>query len=467
MAISAVQPTVPDLLDKSGQGSMHSLEWWHWGTQGGTHVTAHSASFNFQIMQSSSDRRFLFVGLAASVALVFVIGVVLAPKTSEQAMRAVANPQVAALIGDYDLSGREAAERIARQDSIADLATYLATEFPAAYGGLWIDHEHGGVVVAAVTRAGIGVDSARDFGLGAVVREAIVDRSMRDLRRISSEIHRMVGGAFRRAEPVATSIDVKSNSVGIQIGTTTPVSRATRHRLIRKIKRIYGPAVVIIQRQRIRTFDDACRDVNCPPPLRGGVQIKGSIPCSIGFVATTSSGAPAVTTAGHCPPSDSNLYTHSYRGTVIGSTLAMQDSGDVDARSISVDNVTYWTPANWLFHQDFGDFPLNETFAITSRAVKTDIVLGLYLCRTGFKTNTQCGEVNNLNGRRTGNRNLFGISACAASGDSGGPVYDYSSGRAYGQHMASTATGCSPTETSFFSPIDSIEAALGITVRTE
>lgn len=429
-------------------------------------MTAHSASFNSQVTQSFGDRRFLLVGLAAAVALIFVIGVVPAPKTPEQSMSTVANPQVAALMSDYDLSGREAAERIARQDSIADLATYLATEFPAAYGGLWIDHEHGGAVVAAVTRAGIGSDSARDFGLGAVVTEAIVDRSLRDLRRISSEIHRMVGAAFPRAKPLGTSVDVKSNSVSVQISATASISRATQlHRLVGRINRIYGPAVVIVQGQRTRAYDDACRDTNCPPPLRGGVQIKGSIACSIGFVATTSSGTPAVTTAGHCPPSNSDSYTH--RSTTIGSTLAMQDSGDVDARSISVDNLGFWNPANWLFHQGFGDFPLNETFAVTSRAVKTDIVLGLYLCRTGFKTNTQCGEVNNLNGRRTGNRNLFGIIACAASGDSGGPVYDYSSGRAYGQHMASTATGCSATETSFFSPIDSIEAVLGITVRTQ
>jgi streptogrisin C len=431
-------------------------------------MTAYAAGFNSELKQSSRVGRTALGAIAAVVALTFAIGVVPTPNTSKQAMPALVNPQVAALMTDYGLSNRDAAERIARQDSIADLATYLATKFPAAYGGLWIDHEHGGVVVAAVTRAGIGVDTARDFGLGGVVREAIVDRSVRDLRRISSEIHRMVGGAFRRAKPLGTSIDVKRNSVSVQIGATASASPATKqHRLVGKIKRIYGPAVVIVQGQRIRAHDDACRDVNCPPPLRGGVQIKGSIACSIGFVATTSSGAPAVTTAGHCPPSDSNLYTHSYRGTIIGPTLAMQDSGDVDARSISVDNVAYWNPANWLLHQGFGDFPLNETLAITSRAVKTDIVLGSYLCRTGFKTNTQCGEVNNLNGRRTGNQNLFGISACAASGDSGGPVYDYSSGRAYGQHMASTATGCSPTETSFFSPIDSIEAALGITVRTE
>jgi hypothetical protein len=429
-------------------------------------VTAHSASFHFQIKQSSDGRRSLLGVLAVAVALIVGIGVVPAPKTSEQAMPAGANPQVAALMSDYGLPSHEAAERIARQDSIADLATYLATEFPVAYGGLWIDHQHGGAVVAAVTRAGIGVDSAREFGLGAVVREVIVDRSLQDLHRISSEIHRMVGAAFPRAEPLLTSIDVKSNSVTVQIGATASVSRTTQeHLLARRIKRIYGPAVVISQGQPIRAYDDACTDTNCPPPLRGGIQIKGNIACSIGFIAMTSSGAPAVTTAGHCPPPDTNLYTH--HGTTIGSTLATLDSGDVDARSISIDNVAYWSPANWLLHQGFGSFPLNETFAITSRAVKTDIVLGLYLCRTGFKTGTQCGEVNNLNGRRRGNRRLFGIRACAANGDSGGSVYDYSSGRAYGQHTASTAAGCSATETSFFSPIDSIEAALGVTVRTE
>ena len=421
-------------------------------------MTAYSADINLPTRQSHSDPRSLLGVLAAAVALLFVIGVVPEPKTSKQAMPAVANPQVAALMSDYDLSSHEAAERIARQDSIADLATYLATEYRAAYGGLWIDHEHGGAVVMAVTRAGIGVDSARDLGLGGVVREVIVDRSLGDLRRISSEIHRMVGG-------LETSIDVKSNAVTVQIGATASGARATQHRLARQIERIYGPAVVVIQGQRIRTYDDACTAKNCPPPLRGGIQIRGSIACSIGFVAMTSSGAPAVTTAGHCPPPASNLYTH--HGTTIGSTLTTVDSGDVDARSISIDNVTYWSPANWILHQGFGSFPPNETFAITSRAVKTDIVLGLYLCRTGFKTGTQCGEVNNLNGRRRGNRRLFGIRACAANGDSGGAVYDFSSGRAYGQHTASTAAGCSATETSFFSPIDSIEAALGVTVRTQ
>jgi hypothetical protein len=430
-------------------------------------VTAYTAALNSQLKQSSRDRRSALGAVAAAVALIFVVGVVPTPNASKRAMPAVANPQVAALMSDYDLSNREAAERIARQDSIADLATYLATEFPAAYGGLWIDHAHGGAVMAAVTRAGIGVDSARDFGLGAEVREVIVDRSLRDLDQISGEIYRMVGAAYPHAERrLATSIDVKRNSVIVEIGATESVSRATQqHRLVRRIKRIYGPAAVVTQGQRIRTYDDACVDTNCPPPLRGGIQIRGEIACSIGFVVTTSSGAPAVTTAGHCPPPTSTLYTH--HGTTIGSTLAVVDSGDVDARSISVDDAAYWSPANWVLHQGFGSFPPNETFPITSRAVKTEIVLGLYLCRTGFRTNTQCGEVNNLRAFRTGNRRLFGIRACAASGDSGGPVYDYSSGRAYGQHMASSATGCTETETSFFSPIDSIEAALGVTVRTE
>jgi hypothetical protein len=430
-------------------------------------VTAFTAGFNSQVGQSPRDRRSALGAVAAGVALIFVVGAAPTPNTSKGATPAVANPQVDALMADYDLSTREAAERIARQDSIADLATYLATEFPAAYGGVWIDHARDGAVMAAVTRTGIGIDSARKFGLGAEVREVIVDRSLHELDQISGEIYRMAVAAFPDAERrLATSINVKRSAVIVEMGATKSVSPATQqHRFIREIKRNYGRAVVVIQGQRVRTYDDACADTNCPPPLRGGIRIAGEIACSTGFVVTTSSGAPAVTTAGHCPPATSTLYMH--RTTTVGSTLAVVDSGDVDARAVSIDNAAYWSPANWVLHQGFGNFPPNETFPITSRAVKTDIVLGLYLCRTGFKTNTQCGEVNNLRGFRTGNKRLFGIRACAASGDSGGPVYDPSSGRAYGQHMASSSAGCTETETSFFSPIDSIEAALGVTVRTE
>ena len=429
-------------------------------------MTVLSTRVTSQLAPRSGGRRSILALIAAAASLAFT-GVAPAPPSSEPGTRRTANPQVAALARDYDLSNREAAARIARQDSIANLATYLATEFPNAYGGLWIDHEHGGEVVALVTSHGIARAFARDFGLDAVVRELIVDWSLRELRQMSNRIHQMVGAALPDAERyLQTSIDVRRNSVIVEFASTSSSSHATSaHRLVRRINRIYGSAVAVHHAQPIHSYDDACTDTNCPAPLRAGIQIRGSIACSIGFVTTTSSGAPAVTTAAHCPPPDSTLYTH--HGTAIGSTITALDSGNVDARSISVDNFEYWSPANWVLHQGFGALPPNETFAITSRAVKSDIVLGLYLCRTGYKTGTQCGEVNNLNARRRGNRRLFGMRACAANGDSGGAVYDYSSGRAYGQHVASSAAGCDASETSFFSPIDSIEAALGVTVRTE
>jgi streptogrisin C len=430
-------------------------------------VTAYSTSLEPIVNRSSSSLRAICGVMAAAVAIGFFVGVGATPGSWEKPAPEPANPQVAALMSDYGVSGREATERIARQDAVADLATHLADRFPGAYGGLWIDHGHGGVVVTAVTKAGVGMHSARKFGLRAVAREIVVDRSLRDLRQLSVEIRRMVGHALSHAERrLTTSIDVTRNAVSVQMGSATSAVEGIRHRrVLQEIKRVYGPAVSITKRQSMPTYDDACVDTNCPPPLRGGVQIKGSKACSIGFVVTTSSGAPAVTTAGHCPPPASRMYAH--RGGTIGSTLAMQDNGDVDARSVSIKDTAYWSPANWLLHQDFGSFPADESFVIGSRAVKTDIVLGLYLCRTGFKTGTQCGEVDNLNGRRSGNRPLFGVRACAAGGDSGGPVYDFSSGRAYGQHVASTSAQCAPGETSFFSPIDSIEAALGVTVRTD
>jgi hypothetical protein len=63
------------------------------------------------------------------------------------------------------------------------------------------------------------------------------------------------------------------------------------------------------------------------------------------------------------------------------------------------------------------------------------------------------------------------IAACAIGGDSGGPYYDFSAHKAYGTHIGSTFDGSCPdpnfpNEYSAFSPIQSIENALLVTVFT-
>jgi streptogrisin C len=432
-------------------------------------VTAYSASLNRTSTHSSPDRRSLLGAIAAAIAIAFFVPVV-APQTSDEstqslASQSVANPQVAALMSDWGVSESEAELRLRRQDAIGRLGGALARHYPKEYGGLWIDHANGGAVTVAVTEPGIAPAMARRFGVDELVTEVVVERSLADLEAIGASVARQSDRVFKNADVLPTTvIDVKRNAVSVRFPHSR-TGRAPGSGFARWLRRSYGSGV-IVTRGHESLRDDACTGTRCDPPIRGGIRIRGSQACSTGFVVTTSAGRPAVTTAGHCPPNASGLYMH--RTRVIGSTLASQDSGDVDARSVSIDDTTYWKPANWVLHQGFGDFPRDESLAITSRAVKSEIVLGQYLCRTGARSGTKCGEVTVLtSGPRKNNTGLVGVAVCAGGGDSGGPYYDYTANKAYGTHVQSGAGNCTGPETSYFSPIDSIERALGVTVLTQ
>jgi streptogrisin C len=373
---------------------------------------------------------------------------------------------VTALMSDWGVSQSEAALRIRRQDTFSRLGGALARDYPKEYGGLWIDHANGGAVTVAVTEPGIAMAMARGFGVDKLVTEVLVERSLADLEAVRASIARHSERVFNSGDVLpTTAIDVKRNAVSVRF----PYSSTGGSRLSgfeRLLRRSYGSGV-IVTRGHESLQDDACTATACAPPIRGGLRIRGSQNCSTGFVVATSSGQLAVTTAGHCPPPAGGIYTHNKRA--IGITLASQDSGDVDARAIEVSDANYWAPANWVLHQGFGTFPPDESYTITSRAVKSEIVLGLYLCRTGARSGTKCGEVTILNSSRSrnGNTGLYGIEACAGGGDSGGPYYDPAANKAYGTHVQSGAGNCTGPETSYFSPIDSVERALGVTVVTQ
>ena len=122
-------------------------------------------------------------------------------------------------------------------------------------------------------------------------------------------------------------------------------------------------------------------------------------------------------------------------------------------------------PANWVLHRASAISRRTRCFRSRhARLRRISCLAYISAGRDSKRERVRRGQ--QLRGFRTGNKRFFGIRACAASGDSGGSVDDYSSGQAYGRHMASSSGGCTETETSFFSPIDSIEAASGVTVRT-
>ena len=79
---------------------------------------------------------------------------------------------------DWGVSQPEAEERIGRQDQIARFADLLATHFPLAYGGTWIDQARGGIVVVNVLTPGVALEAAPAFGLAGLVEEVPGDANL-------------------------------------------------------------------------------------------------------------------------------------------------------------------------------------------------------------------------------------------------------------------------------------------------
>lgn len=384
------------------------------------------------------------------------------------APEATPDPAAVALARDWHVPYAEAARRIGRQDQIGRLAAQLAAAQADTLAGVWIDHANGGRVVVASLRPGIAADAAAALGLGGLLSERRAARTMRQLEALSNA----VGQAIDSLPPAARSaivshIDVPANQVVVTVAASS-VRSAPQWVLARSLARRYGTAVAV--RAGSIPHDD-CTTRDCPPPLRGSIQIYGPPggPCSAGFVVRSRSDAKQyVLTSGHC---GSGTWVHNFGGAghVIGATHRIHDSGDVDGQIVNINNVSGWNPKNWVIHGAFGTLPRNETFTITSVASNAEQTTGHYLCRTGYASGTQCGAIVITGARSGNNTDLVGIQACAVGGDSGGPYYEHSTHKAFGIHVSSSDSGpCNPSlpEVAYYSRIASVQNALNSNVRT-
>jgi streptogrisin B len=376
------------------------------------------------------------------------------------------SPAVFALARDWHVSTYEAAARIGRQDEVDMLAERLAVGHPDAFGGLWIDHANGGRVVVATLTPGITGPAAAGLGLDDLITERPAVHPLTRLQALSDEVGGAILSLPEAAKGAVTSyIDVPTNRIVVTVapgrGDSTP-----ERVLAASLAERYGAALTV--RSGAATQDDACYTSSCPPPLRGSVLIKrtGSR-CTAGFVVRSRSDAkPYILTAGHC---GHGTWTHYFYGLdhTIGTTHRSRDSGNVDAQLIPINNVPGWAPRNWVIHGAFADLPRDESFSITSVASNSQQTTGYYLCRTGFQTGTQCGAIVAPGASRGNNTGLVGIRACAEPGDSGGPVYEPETHRAFGLHVSSSdSTPCNAQEISYYSPIGAIQDALNVNVLT-
>jgi streptogrisin C len=403
--------------------------------------------------------------MACGIALLGAYG---SPATGRpEAPAATSDPAAVALARDWHVPYSEAARRIGRQDQIGRLAAQLAAAHPDTLAGVWIDHANGGRVVVASVRPGIAANTAAALGLDGLVTEQRAARTMRQLQALSDGVGQAIESLPASARSgIVSHIDVPANQVVLTVAATD--ARSTpQWVLAQSLARRYGDAVTV--RAGSIPHDD-CTTRDCPPPLRGSVQINRSgSSCSAGFVVRSRSDAKQyVLTAGHC---GSGTWLHTFSGAahVIGATHSSRDSGDVDGMLININNVSGWNPQNWVIHGAFAGLPRDESFAITSVAGNGEQTTGHYLCRTGYASGTQCGAIVITGARLGNNTDLVGIRACAVGGDSGGPVYEHSTHKAFGIHVGSSDPGpCDPSlpEVAYYSRIASIQNALNVNVRT-
>lgn len=171
---------------------------------------------------------------------------------------------------------------------------------------------------------------------------------------------------------------------------------------------------------------------NCDDaPLRGGIKIltlKDDSSCSSGFVMERNENLELLT-AGHCD--QSNIWYQSYAaiGTslAIGTTQWSKDAGNVDAQLISIRPER--AASNVVYRQID-----HETRIEKKISDPNEDLIGNRLCSLGAVGGEKCGELTSLKASFNGRKGFgeFKVTSDACRGDSGGPVVNASTNRAYG-----------------------------------
>jgi streptogrisin B len=201
---------------------------------------------------------------------------------------------------------------------------------------------------------------------------------------------------------------------------------------LRQATRAYGDSVHI--RRTAGTFRTLLS--------AGDAIYGGQYRCSLGFNVQSGSGAYYFLTAGHCGKAASPWYTDAAHNTLIGPVTGAAFPGS-DYAIVRYDNTSLSHP---------GGFTAGDAY------------VGEKVTRDGSTTGVHSGTVQALNvtvhysGGGTV-RGLIQTNVCAEPGDSGGPLYDGSTGLG----LTSGGSGdCRTGGTTFFQPVKPALSAYGV-----
>jgi hypothetical protein len=375
----------------------------------------------------------------------------------------------------YGLTSDEAATRMVRAPLYGELAGFLDARFSrdSAYGGAWIDHQAGGVLVVAATDATsleAAVDLANDrvaavidgyviqgdearppmtlavLGIDAPVAGRLVSHSLADLERsrvaIDHERERLTGvpSPGGRIEPGRNRV---------LIGLTPDLTEAQRQQMATAAAAL--PGVEVVERPTAIT-DGSCPASDCE--IRGGVRVtrqSGTGICSIGFTGVRN-GAPGFFTAGHCPSEGTAgsgtdpfpIYQLDVNDDPVEIGV-LQRWLNLAIANVSVDIAFYALDQDALDAAERGTIWTKDDPLVAingSYVTRANLAIGDWLCRDGYRREddhlAHCGELVSKNNLGI----VEDLSSC--QGDSGGPWWRPADMRAVGIHKGGTDDGSCP-----------------------
>ncbi|NUT98321.1 MAG: trypsin-like serine protease [Saccharothrix sp.] len=418
------------------------------------------------------------LAVAAAVAVIAPSGATAEPQLHRTLDPNAVTESVRYLVKTYGVSEREALRRLQLQDDATRLDQALRTR--ATYGGMWLDHNAGGVLVVAMTApadADRYIDALPDR---KNVRTQAVRYSLADLNAARDRVAARVGAGPQAVHLPAVS-ESENRVVVWERGWVAAEKRTRRAAEVTaesenaRTAIAAEPADLVVQRTLVKPEPMATPNVDwgfCHPlyctgygPMRGGLRLDmrrdngtwGG--CTAGFNLRSTGGGfpgkPWVLTAGHCMATKTNNVPTQHNGTSV-----LQQHG-IEKNSYPYDYaalpyVDQATANTWLENHtnrnrvlkycrnggmdSNADTPCGQQATsvdeyITGTRSLAEVKAGWVVCATGsgssavnypdsydsgagegYLVGTRCGRVLSTD---------VGINTdiCARAGDSGGPLF--------------------------------------------
>lgn len=366
---------------------------------------------------------------------------------SEVLLDAELDPETEAAVAELQayagITRQQALETIGYQEQYGLLSTELERRYPDNFGGAWIDHASGGILVIAMTDTSV-VTEPIPAEINGRVRLITVDRSLEELRTMSADLSKHIDETAGWASP-----DLKRNGIQIELIESAAVAQMRRSGLTSGVTALEDKGVPVTQRELdALPIEASCSSTANCSPLPAGAAINGPDSCSSGFkVRRPSTGWDGMLTAKHCDP---GVYTH-YIYNVLTS------SGGTSDCCSDVRFLRKYSSGSLSLADDVYSFG-----TLKDMAAWANPVLDQTVCRGG-RNSSDCGVVVNtkISGYRFRINNLV-----ACPGDSGGPVYSGSTGIGIFTHLTNNDCPGPGTQTSYAVKVGRALGSMSLTFST-